>query len=134
MSTASALPVRPGRSTVRIFRDAPWLTVLFLGIIAALSLPSVAEGPASASDPIVGRWRWCNNTEVYFHDDGTAGLAPEKHGGTWKCVNPNQDPRKYICDWGKGMWVDTLYLKKHSNKLSGHNQFKDPVWGYRLPE
>jgi len=32
------------------------------------------------------------------------------------------------------MWVDTLYLKKHANKLSGHNQFTQHVWGYRLEE
>jgi hypothetical protein len=32
------------------------------------------------------------------------------------------------------MWVETLFLKKHATKLSGHDQKGEPVWGSRIEE
>jgi len=108
------------------------LLLLFLGCTATLGIsPIPKEEPG---DPILGRWRWHNNTALIFYSDGMAGWGETQKYGTWKCVNPNEDPRKYVLDWGRGMWVETLFLKKHAMKLSGHDQFGHHVWGYRIQE
>ena len=119
--------------TKSVLSFRPWFLILLLGFTATVAVSSLAE--EATTDPIVGRWRWCNNTEVFFRPDGTAGLSAEGRGGTWMCVSAkNEEPRKYVCNWGNGMWIDTLHLKKHGASLSGRNQFKNPVWGYRIAE
>ena len=84
------------------------------------------------TDPIVGRWRWFSDEFVFIKPDGTL----VKHGqvqGKWHCVNQNEWPRKYILNWGNGMWIDTLFLKKDCSLLSGSNQQHHHVWGTRKP-
>jgi hypothetical protein len=105
-----------------------WFLILFLGFAATVV---AKEAPG---DPILGRWRWHNNTALIFYSDGMAGWGETQKYGTWQCVSPNQDPRKYVLDWGKGMYLETLYLKKHAMKISGHDQLGHHVWGYRIEE
>jgi len=57
----------------------------------------------------------------------------EKGGkGKWECVRPNEDPRRYVLDWNRGEYYETLYLKKHGKKISGYDQFGHHVWGVRI--
>jgi len=109
------------------------LLIFILGVMAALATLSRAEDTA-LNDPIVGRWRWHNNTILAIRGDGTVGWNLGNGKGTWKCASPNQDPRKYLLDWERGLYVETLYLKKHGNRLTGHDQFGHHVWGYRLDD
>lgn len=82
------------------------------------------------TDPVVGRWRWFTDEFVFIKPDGTL----VKHGkvmGRWHCVNENEWPRKYVLNWGNGMWIDTLFLKRDCSFLSGTNQKNTPVHGVR---
>lgn len=106
--------------------------IVLVGMMASLGLSAFAEGPAT--DPIVGRWNWHNHTVLLIHADGTCGWHENDGLGTWKCVSPSQDPRKYILDWNRGQYVETLYLKKHATKISGHDQFGHRVWGVRIED
>jgi len=87
---------------------------------------------AVAADPIVGRWSWHNHVVLFIHADGTAGLGEKGGKGKWECVRPNEDPRRYILDWNRGEYYETLYLKKHGRKISGYDQFGHHVWGVRI--
>ena len=101
------------------------------GIIVSLCLPAWGE---QGVDPIVGRWNWHNHTILFIHANGTCGWNETDDRGTWKCVEPHQDPRKYLLDWNRGQYVETLYLKKHASRISGHDQFSHHVWGVRIED
>jgi hypothetical protein len=108
------------------------ILIVLAGIIASLCLSAFAA--EQRGDPIVGRWNWHNHTILLIHANGTCGWTETDGIGTWKCVEPSQDPRKYILDWNRGQYVETLYLKKHASKISGHDQFGHRVWGVRIED
>ncbi|EDY16260.1 hypothetical protein CfE428DRAFT_6261 [Chthoniobacter flavus Ellin428] len=112
----------PARHTRRFVGLLSWST--FLGLAAF----------AAGADPIVGRWSWHNHVVLFIHADGTAGLGESGGKGKWECVRPNEDPRKYILDWNRGQYYETLYLKKHGRKISGYDQFGHHVWGVRIED
>jgi hypothetical protein len=80
----------------------------------------------------VGRWRWFTDEFVYIKPDGTL-VKNGKVTGKWHCANENEWPRKYVLNWGNGMWIDTLFLKRDCALLSGSNQQHHHVWGTRKP-
>jgi len=106
--------------------------VVLVGMTASLRLPAFAAEPGA--DPSAGRWNWHNHTVLLIHADGTCGWHEHDSLGTWKCVAPSQDPRKYVLDWNRGQYVETLYLKKHASKISGHDQSGNRVWGVRIED
>jgi hypothetical protein len=108
------------------------LPIALVGLTASLHLSALAEKPAT--DPIVGRWNWHNHTVLLIQSNGTCGWHENDGIGTWKCVSPSQDPRKYMLDWNRGQYVETLYLKRHAAKISGHDQFGNHVWGFRIED
>jgi hypothetical protein len=76
---------------------------------------------AVTRDPIVGKWKWFDSTEVAIHQDGTF-LSSAGHGGRWRFV-PNAGPsRDYVLQWDKG-FVDSLSMASEGNELRGKNQF-----------
>ena len=107
------------------------ILIVLVGITASLCVSAFAE---QGVDPIVGRWNWHNHTILLIHADGTCGWHEADGIGTWKCVEPSQDPRKYILDWNRGQYVETLYLKKHASKISGHDRSGHSVWGVRIED
>ena len=76
---------------------------------------------ADLNDPIVGQWKWYTKTTKVFHADGrfTDPEHEDKAGGTWKCLNPGESPRKYSIIWSSGKFVDTVLLENEENRLSG---------------
>jgi len=114
------------------FGSAVRVLIALGGLTAILQSSALAEAPAA--DPIVGRWNWHNHTVLFIHANGTCGWNENDGKGTWKCVNPSQDPRKYILDWNRGQYVETLYLKKHATKISGHDQSGNRVWGSHIED
>ncbi len=115
------------------------MKLLSLCLLAASLFCSVCPAQESGgnqtsqpTDPIVGRWRWFTDEFVFIKPDGSL----VKHGqvqGKWHCVNENEWPRKYVLNWGNGMWIDTLFLKKDCSFLSGTNQQHHHVHGVRKP-
>ena len=103
-------------------KHALWM--LGVALVASSSLAA----DTTVADPIVGRWRWFNNTIYVLNADGTT--TPGK--GRWKCVSPEQTPRKYVIDWKEELWIDTLYLEKNGTTLSGHNQKGRKITASRL--
>lgn len=101
-----------------------------LSVSAFLGFSAFAAG----ADPIVGRWNWHNHVVLFIHADGTVGLGENGGKGKWECVRPNEDPRKYILDWNRGQYFETLYLKKDGRKISGRDQFGHKVWGVRIED
>jgi hypothetical protein len=88
------------------------LPVLFIASLGVVHSAFAAD----LSDPILGQWKWFTKSTKVFHADGSI-----TKGGTWRCVNPGEVPRKYVIVWGQGKLVDTLLLTKEENHLSGKN-------------
>jgi len=99
-------------------------------VLCALLAFSAIAADSTDTDPIVGRWRWFNNRIFVFNADGTT--TPNE--GHWKCVSPNQIPRKYVIDWKEELNIDTLYLERSGAKLSGKNQKGRHITADRLPD
>ena len=101
--------------------------------IVSLGVFNPAWG-ADSSDPILGQWKWFTKSTKVFHADGrltdTAGSMAK--GGTWKCVNEGELPRKYVIAWSSGNNVDTLVLGNSENHISGKNAHGVKVSADRL--
>jgi hypothetical protein len=116
---------RHGLKNVLMFSHKHLLGIFICSLVA---FSAIAADPAP-TDPIVGRWRWFNNRIYVLNADGTT--TPNE--GHWKCVSPNQTPRKYVIDWREELNIDTLYLEKSGAKLSGKNQKGRHITADRLP-
>jgi len=104
-------------------RCANILQILF---IVSIGVFKTALG-AELNDPIIGQWKWFTDETKTFHADGSI-----TKDGTWRCVNPGGNPRKYVIVWFEGKFVDIVVLGNDGNRLSGWNDEGVQVSGERL--
>jgi hypothetical protein len=120
------MPAMNSDCAVGKFRSTPAMrsaNIVQLWFIVSIGLLRPAMG-AEVNDPILGQWKWFTKSTKVFHADGrlTDVQGSTKKGGTWKCENPGELPRKYVIVWEQGKMVDTLILEKEDNHLSGKNK------------
>lgn len=80
----------------------------------------------SATDPIVGCYRWFNNAPVVIHADGTVIGGP--FTGHWRVVNASR--HAYTFTWPAA--TDTVTVAPDQRSLSGGNQYGYPTSGTRM--
>jgi hypothetical protein len=106
------------------------LQLLFIVSIAGFR-PALG---AEEKDPVLGQWKWFTKSTKVFHGDGrlTDLEGSTRKGGTWKCVNPGEAPRRYVITWEQGNNVDTLILGPAEKHLDGKNKHGVHVSADRL--
>ena len=77
---------------------------------------------------IIGKWKWFDGGTVIINKNGT---VTSKYGnnGKWKAIQ-TKTGIKYIINWNKGLYIDTLTLS--GNMLKGKNQYGTNVWGQKI--
>jgi hypothetical protein len=101
-------------------------SLAFLLAIAVFRVPASLRAQDAAADPIVGKWRWHTEKTHVFKPDGTVD------DGKWKCLSPDESPRRYVIKWSKS--TETLELINDNNKLEGKTKKGKRVWGQRIVE
>lgn len=88
-----------------------------------LKLPTSSDAKDKAQDPIVGKWRWFNETMVQIETDGTFSCNGQL-AGKWKLTD--EDNRHYTIRWGSGNIEDYAKLSQDGKKLRirNHDGFK----------
>lgn len=89
--------------------------------------PKVAPLSVQPCNEIIGSWNWFNGVVVIVESGGTMRREDNKNFGTWTCVDAVQ--RKFVLNWSKWGWRDTLILSSDGRKLDGRNQWGGHVWG-----
>ncbi len=100
----------------------------FLLVSALLLLSARLRAQDPAVDPIVGKWRWFTDATYVFKPDGTLNEGKWK----WKCLNPDESPRRYAIKWAKSS--DIMELINDNANLEGKNSKGKRVWGQRIVE
>lgn len=110
------------------------LTVFFASPVTRVCAvePSTPPRPAGSADPILGKWRFFNNTTRSFRADGTSANEKGEQDAVWKCVDPVQ--LRYVITYGGGKFVDQLFLKNGGAFLDGSNNFRAHVTATRIAD
>ncbi len=92
--------------------------------------PSQA-GNDKDKDPIVGRWRWRNHTDINeIRADGS--IQSPRATGVWKNVPTATAERKYEISWKGGETIDKLTLSEDGKKLTVKNNRGDKFTAERM--
>ncbi|MEO6787433.1 MAG: hypothetical protein ABI318_14980 [Chthoniobacteraceae bacterium] len=106
-----------------------YLITLFSLLFAAIACGAGGVLP----DPILGQWRFFNNSTQLFRPDGTSTNEKGEKDAVWRCTESAPGaPRKYVVTYGSGKFVDTLTLKNGDTFLDGHNNFRFHVTANRI--
>jgi hypothetical protein len=91
--------------------------------------PKVAPLSVQPCNEIIGSWQWFNGVVVIVESGGTLRTDDNANYGTWTCVDAVQ--RKFMLQWKRGGWRDTLILSGDGRRLDGRNQWGIRVWGIK---
>lgn len=86
--------------------------------------------PPLAPTTFAGTWNWFNGRIIEIRPDGVAVDPSGEYQGSWV----SKGGRTYVITWsqrGTAVWIDTLELSADGQKLSGQNQYGNPVGAER---
>ena len=90
-------------------------------------------GNEKDKDPIIGRWRWRNHTDINeIRADGS--IQSPRATGVWKNVPAETAERKYEISWTGGAKIDKLTLSQDGKKLTVKNNMGDKFTAEKVGE